>query len=213
MMVAGQEAQEGGCFCAKAPTHFQAHDDQAAPPGRSLAPRCCGVSAPRLDISLRVGLARTCERGDERGVNSESRWPRLRCACRPRRARRCSCRRRGRCERHAHRPRGKPAQRLAEVCEHAAGSARGTVVPESVEPATTAARAGGRWQGQAQEQNAELRVRNGHGLVRGRDGDGSGRVWPSLRQQQRTVRKGEVRRNRLAPALVARSGSLALPSP
>ena len=99
--------------------------------------------------------------------------------------------------------------------EHAAGSARGTVVPESVEPATTAARAGGEWQGQAQapqEQNAELRIRNGHGLVRGRDCAGSGRVWPSLRQQQRTGRKGEVRKMRHARALVARSGSLALPS-
>ena len=27
--MAGQEAQEGGCFNAKAPTHFQANDDQA----------------------------------------------------------------------------------------------------------------------------------------------------------------------------------------
>ena len=64
------------------------------------------------------------------------------------------------------------------------------MVPESVEPATTAARAGGDWQGQApapQEQNAELRIRNGHS----RDGDRSCRVWPSLRQQQRTGRKGE----------------------
>ena len=77
--VAGQEAQEGGCFRAKAPTHFQGNDDQAAPPGTeelgvramSLAPRCCGDRAPRLNISLRVGLARTCERGDERGVNRE----------------------------------------------------------------------------------------------------------------------------------------------
>ena len=90
------------------------------------------------------------------------------------------------------------------------------MVPESVEPATTAARAGGEWQGQAQalqEQNAELRIRNGHGLVRGRDGDGSCRMWPSLRQQQRTGRKGEVRKMRLARALVTRSGSLAVPSP
>ena len=64
--LAGQEAKEGGCFGAKAPTHFQANDDQAAPPGAeefgvravSLAPRCHGDRAPRLDISPRAGLAR-----------------------------------------------------------------------------------------------------------------------------------------------------------
>ena len=56
--VAGQKAQEGVrkvaasvCFGAKAPTHFQANDDQAAPLGTeelgvravSLAPRCCSL--------------------------------------------------------------------------------------------------------------------------------------------------------------------------
>ena len=229
-------AQEGGCFRAKAPTHFQGNDDQAAPPGTeelgvramSLAPRCCGDRAPRLNVSPRVGLARTCERGDERGVNRELRAvPKGQAVGHDFDAPVI-------CDGHvdvhvgnadvasdtrtgfAANPRNGALKWPCTRGEHAAGSARGTVVPESVEPATTAARAGGEWQGQAQapqEQNAELRIRNGHGLVRGRDGDGSGRVWPSLRQQQRTGRKGEVRKMRLARALVARSGSLALPSP
>ena len=157
----------------------------------------------------RMGLARTCERGDERGVNRELRaLPKGQALGHDFDAPVV-------CDGHvdvhvgdsdvasdtrtgfAANPRNGALKWPCARGKHAAGSARGTVVPESVEPATTTAREGGEWQGQApQEQNAELRIRNGLGLVRGRDGDGSGRVWPSLRQQQRMGRKGEVRKMR-----------------
>ena len=51
------------------------------------------------------------------------------------------------------------------------------------------------------------------GLMGRQDGEGPGRMRPRLREQQRTRRRRQVRKVCLARALVARSGSDALPTP
>ena len=51
--VASQEAQEG-CFGAEAPTHFQANDDQAAPPGTEKL-GIHAVSVRRAAVTERPG--------------------------------------------------------------------------------------------------------------------------------------------------------------
>ena len=95
----GQEAQEGGCFGAKAPTHFQGQlrpGDTAGHGGASgYVPcrlrRAAAVMERPGSTSARVGLARTCERGDERGDNRELRavpeGQAVGCACRLRKRR------------------------------------------------------------------------------------------------------------------------------
>ena len=144
-----------------------------------------------------------------------------RCACHQRRADRYSCRPRARCGQ----PRGTslPAdasdgalKRERTCCEDARGGASRPVIPERVKatPASAGARGKRQWQAQAAEQeDAEVGTGDDEGLMGRQGGEGPGRMRPRLREQHRTRRRRQVSKVCPARALIARSGSDALPTP
>ena len=100
--------------------------------------------------------------------------------------------------------------------EHARRRTGGAVVAERVEHTVAAASARCEREGESQapqQKDTELRTGDGHVIAGGQNVEGAGGELPCLREQQRTRRRSEVSKMRLIRALIARTGSDALPSP
>ena len=99
--------------------------------------------------------------------------------------------------------------------EHARRRTGGAVVAERVEHTLAAASARCEREGESQapqQKDTELRTGDGHVIAGGQNVEGAGGELPCLREQQRTRRRSEVSKMRLIRALIARTGSDALPS-
>ena len=100
--------------------------------------------------------------------------------------------------------------------QNARGSTGRAVVTERVQYPVAAASARCEREGQAQapqQQDPELRTGDGDIIAGGQEVQGAGSEGPCLGQQQRTGRRGEVRKMRLVRALIACTGSRTLPAP
>ena len=90
------------------------------------------------------------------------------------------------------------------------------MVAERVEHTVAAASARCEREGESQapqQKDTELRTGDGHVIAGGQNVEVAGGELPCLREQQRTRRRSEVSKMRLIRALIARTGSDALPSP
>ena len=90
------------------------------------------------------------------------------------------------------------------------------MVAERVEHTVAAASARCEREGESQapqQKDTELRTGDGHVIAGGQNVEGARGELPCLREQQRTGRRSEVSKMRLIRALIARTGSDALPSP
>ena len=107
-------------------------------------------------------------------------------------------------------------KRERTCCEDAGGGASRPVILERVKATPASAGAQGKRQRQAQaaeQEDAEVGTGDDDGLMGRQGGEGPGRMRPRLREQQRTRRRRQVSKVCLARALIARSGSDALPTP
>ena len=119
-----------------------------------------------------------------------------------------------------------PASRHTRATACSRGSARVDRTPEVAQAVRWSPResstpwqlhlrgASGEGQAQApQQQDPELRTGDGDIIVGGQEVQGAGSEGPCFGQQQRTGRRGEVRKMRLVRALIACTGSRTLPAP
>ena len=234
--MACEEAQELHCFGAEPAADLDAdHNESTAPRAlefrvglEALAPCSGRHCASRLHVGARVGFAASgegetmvassascepCQRGRPLATtsmrrSSETGTSRFMSASRTWRATLAPA------SRHTRATACSRGQRAGG--QNARGSTGRAVVTERVQYPVAAASARCEREGQAQapqQQDPELRTGDGDIIAGGQEVQGAGSEGPCLGQQQRTGRRGEVRKMRLVRALIACTGSRTLPAP